>query len=62
MPNAIIAAVMVIFIGNVHQHHGRPIEVEDRIVGVEQSEDKEEDVEEDVEVVVEDHKCQLEPL
>ena len=62
MPNAITATGMVIFIGNVHRHHGHPTEVEDRIVDVEPSKDKEEDVEEDVEVVVEDHKCQLEPL
>ena len=62
MSNATIVAGMVIFIGNVHQHHGRPIEVEDRIVDVEQPEDEEEADEEDAEVVVEDHKCQLEPL
>ena len=58
MPNAITTVGMVIFIGNVHRHHGRPIEVEDRIVDVKPSEDEEEDVE----VVVEDHKCQWEPL
>ena len=58
MPNAIIAAGMDTFSGNVHLHHVPVNKVENRIVvdGIL------EDAEEDEEVVVEDHSSQLEPL
>ena len=61
MPNATIAAGMVISIGSVLLHHDPRKEVEDRVVVVGIREDVEEVVEEDVEVVEEDHS-QLEPL
>ena len=61
MPNAIIAAGMVISFGNVLQHHDHRKTVEDKIVVVGIPEDVEEAVEEDAEVVEEDHS-QLEPL
>ena len=62
MPNAIIAAGMVNFIGNVLLHHDPLREVEDRIVVVGTPEDAEEVTEEGAEVVEEDHNSQLEPL
>ena len=61
MPNATIAAGMVISIGNVLRHHDPCKEVEDKVVVVGIREDVEEVVEEDVGVVEEDHN-QLEPL
>ena len=61
MPNAIIAAGMVIFIGSVLLHHDLLKEVVDKIVVVGTQENTEEVAEEDVEVVEEDHS-QLEPL
>ena len=61
MPNATIAAGMVISIGSVLLHHDPRNEVEDKVVVIGIREDVEEVVEEDVEVVEEDHS-QLEPL
>ena len=61
MPNATIAAGMVISFGNVLQHHDPRKAVENKIVVVGTQEDVEEAVEEDAEVVEEDHS-QLEPL
>ena len=61
MPNAIIAAGMVISIGSVLLHHDPRNEEADKIVVVGTQEDAEEVDEEDVEVVEEDHS-QLEPL
>ena len=62
MPNAIIAAGMVISIGSVLLHHDHRKEVADKIVVVGTQEDVEEVAEEDVGVVEEDHHSQLEPL
>ena len=56
MPNATIAAGMVISFGNVLLHHDHHKMVEDRIVVVGTPEDVEEAVEEDAEVVVEDQQ------
>ena len=61
MPNAIIAAGMVISIGNVLQHHDPHREVDEQVMVVGIREGVEEVVEEDEEVVEEDHS-QLEPL
>ena len=61
MPNATIAAGMVISIGSVLLHHDPLKDVADKIVVVGTREDAEEVAEEDVEVVEEDHS-QLEPL
>ena len=61
MPNATIAAGMVISIGSVLLHHDPHKEVEDKVVVLGIREDVEEVVEEDVEVVEEDHS-HLEPL
>ena len=61
MPNATIAAGMVISIGSVLLHHDPHKEVEDKVVVVGIREDVEEVIEEGVEVVEEDHS-QLEPL
>ena len=61
MPNATIAAGMVISIGSVLLHHDPRKEVVDKIVVAGIQEDGEEVHEEDVEVVEEDHS-QLEPL
>ena len=61
MPNATIAAGMVISFGNVLLHHDHRKMVEDRIVVVGIPEDVEEAIEEDAEVVEEDHS-QLELL
>ena len=61
MPNAIIAAGMVISIGSVLLHHDHRKEVADKIVVVGTQEDAEDVAEEDTEVVEEDHS-QLEPL
>ena len=55
MPNAIIAAGMDTFSGNVHLHHVPVSKVEGRIVVDGTPEDAEVDAEEDKEVVVEDH-------
>ena len=55
MPNAIIAAGMDTFSGNVHLHHVPVNKVEGRIVVDGILEDAEVDAEEDEEVVVEDH-------
>ena len=54
MLNAIIAAGMDTFSGNVHLHHVPVNKVEDRIVV--------DGILEEEEVVVEDHSSQLEPL
>ena len=62
MPNAIIAAGMVISIGSVLLHHDPLKEVADKIVTVGTQEDVEEVAKEDVGVVEEDHHSQLEPL
>ena len=61
MPNATIAAGMVISIGSVLLHHDPRKEVADQVVVVGIQEDTEEVDEADVEVVEEDHS-QLEPL
>jgi len=58
MPNAIIAAGMVISFGNVLQHHDHRKTVEDKIVVVGIPRDAEEVEEEDAKVVVGDHKRQ----
>ena len=55
MPNATIAAGMVISIGSVLLHHDPHKEVEDKVVVVGIREDVEEVIEEGVEVVEEDH-------
>ena len=62
MPNAIIAAGMVISIGSVLLHHDPRNEEADKIVVAGIQEDVEEIAEEDVGVVEEDHHSQLEPL
>ena len=62
MPNATIAAGMVISIGSVLLHHDHRKEVADKTVVVGTQEDVEEVAEEDVGVVEEDHHSQLEPL
>ena len=61
MPNATIAAGMVISIGSVLLHHDPCKEVEDKVVVIGIREDAEAVNEEDAKVVEEDHS-QLEPL
>ena len=62
MPNAIIAAGMVISIGSVLLHHDPLKEVADKIVVVGTQKDVEEVTEEDTGVVEVDHHSQLEPF
>ena len=58
MPNAIIAAGMVISIGSVLLHHDPRKEVANKIMVIGTQEDVKEVVEEDTGVVEEDHSSQ----